>query len=186
MYGNNNYQDQGYHPSYKQDDDRSYVNYDKYKSKDKETSNSVSISKIKCENVNNNFNNVVIENLNIGNSGSRGGVATSEDDGSNGVVSANAYGNNNGDKYNDGYDKKGKDITCIINNNNTVITGGNATDGNGNIIGTCEECFREFLTPVQLSNFLEGSSFSLVHIVMQSLLQATPLMNHNSLVIYNC
>ena len=148
-YGNNNY-DREY-PSYKQESN-SYGYDDKHKSKDRDSSNSVSISKIKCENVNNNFNNVVIENLNIGNSGNGGSTS---DDGSNGDQSANAYGNN-GERYNDGYQKE-KGITCQINNNNSIIAAGNATDGNatdgeGDL---CEECF-ESLTPLQLEVITEG------------------------------
>ena len=131
----NEYEDE---PSYANDDgygseDRSQGYDDKYKSKDKETGNSVSISKIKCENINNNFNNVVIKNLNIGNSGR--GVAL--DDGTNGALSTNAYGNN-GDRYNDGY-QKDKGISCVINNNNTIITGAdNVTEPEPL---TCEDCF---------------------------------------------
>src|SRR5262245_5671770 len=48
-YKNKNYQDREYQ-SYKQDSN-SYVNDDIYKFKDKDRSNSVSISKIKCENI---------------------------------------------------------------------------------------------------------------------------------------
>ena len=59
---NNNYNLK--YPSYKQDSN-SYGYDDKYKSKDRDSS--VRINKIKCENVNNNFNNVVIGNLSIGN-----------------------------------------------------------------------------------------------------------------------
>ena len=145
-YGNNNYHREysSYQPDYKQDD-RLYGYDEKYKSKDKETSNSISISKIKCENVNNNFNNNVIGNLSIGNSG-RGGVAS--DDGTNGALNANAYGNN-GERYNDGYNKKDKDFSCIINNNNTI---NNVIEGNETtpeVPLTCIECFEEFLTPAE-------------------------------------
>ena len=141
-YENNNY-DRKY-PSYKQDSN-SYGYDDKYKSKDRD-SNSVSLSKINCENVNNNFNNVVIGNLNIGNSGEQ------EAGNSNGALNANTYGNA-GERYNDGYQKdKDKDIQCIINNNNTIITGdgGNATDGN--VTGTCEECFTLNLNAAQIED----------------------------------
>lgn len=129
--GNNNYDSE--RQSYKSDY-KSYENND-YKSKDRDSSNSVSISKIKCENVNNNFNNVVIENLNIGNSGNGGSAS---DDGSNGDQSANAYRNNGEGYHNDGY-QKDKDITCIITNNNTIITsdGSNTTEPPT----ACELCF---------------------------------------------
>ena len=149
-YGNDNYDLE--YPSYKHDYNSDYQSYgydNKYKSKDKDRDSSVSTSKIKCENVNNNFNNNVIENLNIGNSG-RGGDTS--DDRTNGVLSANANGNN-GERYNDGY-QKAKGVSCIINNNNTIITAGNATDDNGNEILTCEECFNAFLTPEQIDAFL--------------------------------
>ena len=103
LYENNNY-DLKY-PSYKQDSN-SYGYDDKYKSKDRDIN--VRISKIKWENVNNNFNNIVIGNLSIGNSGSRGVVS---DDGINGASTANTFGNN-GEKYYDGY-QKDKDIKCV-------------------------------------------------------------------------
>lgn len=139
-YANEDYDSE--YPSYKSDYNEEYKSYgnNDYKSKD---SNSISISKIKCENVNNNFNNVVIGNLSIGNSG-KGGSAS--DDRSNGVLSANAYSGNNGERYNNGY-QKDKDVTCIINNNNTIIT-----EGGGNVTEplTCEECFIEFLSETQI------------------------------------
>jgi hypothetical protein len=90
---NNNY-DLKY-PSYKQDSN-SHRYDDKYKSKDRDSS--VRISKIECENVNNNFNNVGIGNLSIGNSGSRGVVS---DDGINGASTENAFGNNGEKHYDD-------------------------------------------------------------------------------------
>ena len=130
IYKNDNHESADY-PSYEKDN---------YNSKD----TSVSINKINCENVNNNFNNVVIGNLNIGNSGSGGGAAS--DDGTNGASTANAYGNN-GERYNnDGY-QKDKGITCIINNNNTILSGKETTTP----VEECHEakdieaCFEEFL-----------------------------------------
>lgn len=145
-YENNNYYDREEYPSYKSDynseynsDYQSYENKD-YKSKDKDRdSNSVSISKINCNSVNYNVVGNVTGDNNIGNDG-REEVADS-----NGALGANTYG----ERYNDGY-QKDNGISCQITNNNTIVTGGgNATNGNGNIPLTCEECFDE-LTAGQL------------------------------------
>jgi hypothetical protein len=157
-YGNNNYDDSDY-PSYKPDykqDDRSYgYEDDKYKLKDKERSdNSVSISKINCNSVNYNVIGNVTGDNNIGNDGRAAN--------SNGALGGNAYGND-GERYNDGY-QKNKGVSCVITNNNTIITTDNATDGNGDVILTCEECFTTILTEQQLvtlygtefEEFLEG------------------------------
>jgi hypothetical protein len=156
----NNYYDREYYPSYKQDyndEYNSYENNKEHKSKDKERSNSVSISKINCNTVNYNFNNVAIGNFTNGNSGI--GEAAAAADGTNqGALNANANVNGNNQGYSNGY-QKGKDITCIINNNNTNIstgaasnaTNGNATNGNGNATDACVECFFEILTEDQIA-----------------------------------
>jgi hypothetical protein len=139
-YGNNNY-DREY-PSYKSDykqDSNSYGYDDKYKLKDKDSSNSVSISKINCINNNVNINGNNTGDINVGNSGR--GVS---DDGTNGgILAGNEFGND-GERYFDGYNKKDNGIVCEIDNsnNNTIITtDGNAPDGDVPEPITCELCF---------------------------------------------
>jgi hypothetical protein len=142
-YGKVNYYEPREYPSYKSDykqDSNSYGYDDKYKSKDKDSSNSVSINKVNCINNNVNINGNNTGDINVGNSG-RTGVS---DDGTNGgVLAGNEFGND-GERYFDGYNKKDNGIVCEIDNsnNNTIITtGGNATDGDVPEPITCELCF---------------------------------------------
>ena len=91
----------------------------------------------------------VIGNVNGDDNIGNDGAANSND-----VLNANANGNS-GERNNDGY-QKDKDISCIISNNNTIITGnGIATDGNENITDTCEECFLNNLNGTQLGIVLQ-------------------------------
>ena len=136
-YGNNNYET----PSYGKDS---------YKSK-KDSSNSVSLNKLKCINNNVNINGNNTGDINVGNSGKSGASPGTYDEGYLGVGSSG--GNYGEEGYDNGY-KKQKDagFTCIINNNNNntnIGGGGNQTNPPGptpttttlNVIKrvTCEE-----------------------------------------------
>jgi hypothetical protein len=135
---------------YGSNQDRTYENND-YKQKDKDSSNSVSITKLNCINVNNNINGDVIGNVNVGNS-ANGATA---DNGNNEALNSNGYGSN--DRNNDGY-QNSNGFSCIStnNNNNSIVTGGgNATNGNGtngNVTLTCEECFVSILNETQIAD----------------------------------
>jgi hypothetical protein len=125
---------------------QSYEN-DNYKSKDKDReSNSISISKVNCNNVN--IIGDVTGDISVGNNG-RGVGETGEDSIVRELI-GNAVGNN-GERYYNGY-QKDKDFTCIINNNNTIITADG--DDNATATGSCEDCFNEILSPEQLNNLI--------------------------------
>ena len=148
-YGNDNGYDNSQYKSYKPDYKPQYPSYgkdDRDKSKD---SKSVSINKIKCINNNVNINGNNTGDINLGNKGQ--GYLGASSSGSSGYDSGEG---NNG--YDNGY-KKDEGITCLINNNNinNNFGAGNATDGNVTEPQTCEECFRAFLTPVQISAYLQ-------------------------------
>ena len=146
-YGNDNSYDKSqYQPSsYKPDYKPAYSSYgkdDRDKSKD-----SSSINKINC--INNNINNINSNNTGDVNIGNNGQVAPRTSGGDFGTSSFGGSGYGGEGYYNDGYDnKQDKDFVCIIDNNNNIVVGagnqttpGNQTDGNGNVIDTCEECF---------------------------------------------
>jgi hypothetical protein len=144
-YRNDNYEQPEY-PSYGKDNNS-------YKSKkdSSSSSSSVSINKLNCINNNVNINGNNTGDINVGNSG-KSATGPGTEEGYLGVGSSGGYG----EGYDNGYNKqKDKGFSCIINNtiNNTIV-GGNATDGNGNVPEprTCEECFREILTPEQISD----------------------------------
>jgi hypothetical protein len=149
------------YPSYKEDYKQEYPQYGKdnnsYKSKDKERS-SVSINKVNCINNNVNINGNNTGDINVGNSGR---LASSQGTDGEGYLGVGSSGGN-GQEYDNGYKKqKGESFNCIINNNNTNnnFGAGNATDGNGDIIDTCEECFLDVLGPTDLTvfeNYLNG------------------------------
>jgi hypothetical protein len=126
-YGNNDYKTQ--YSSYGKDD--------REKSKD-----SVSIKKVKCNNINLNLNG-----LNITAGGSANGGANGDDNGaddSSQSISANGYGND--DRKKKVVDKKDGFTFVCINNNNNNVTGGNVsaptpTPTPTPVENECEECF---------------------------------------------
>jgi hypothetical protein len=151
-YGNDNYEPREYQ-SYQPDYKPQYSSYGKdtnYKSKKDSGDNiSLNINKLKCINNNVNINGNNNGSINVGNSGSSAATGSGTDEGYLGVGS---YGDN-GEGYDNGYNKqKDQGFTCIINNNNTntnivSLGGDNATDGN--IIDPCIECILENLSPEQ-------------------------------------
>jgi hypothetical protein len=123
----NNYEPTEY-PSYQPDYKPEYPSDNSYKSK-KDSSNSVSLNKLKCINNNVNINGNNTGNINVGNSG-RAATGPGTDEGYLGVGSS---GGNYGEGYDNGYKKqKDQGFTCIINNNNNntniVAGGGNITE----------------------------------------------------------
>jgi len=147
-YSDDNYGQPEY-PSYKPDYKPEYQSYGKDKSKD---SSSVSINKLNCINNNVNINGNNNGTINVGNSGkSATGSGTDE-----GYLGVGSLGGNGEEGYDNGYNKqKDKGFTCIINNNNNNVLsdGGNATNGDGNVTDTCEECFLDALGPTNLIVF---------------------------------
>jgi hypothetical protein len=126
-YGNDYGYESQYHPSYKPDYKPQYSSYDKKDdNRDKSKDNkSVDIKKIKCNNININFN-------------AAGGTGN----GNNGNTT---NGNDNNGNKTDGFKKIERDgftFICINNNNNVAggTGGGNVTDGADEEEG-CEECF---------------------------------------------
>src|SRR5215211_8411054 len=138
-YGNDN--------SYKE----SYGNDNSY-DKSKDSKKSVSLNKLNCINNNVNINGNNNGTINVGNSGkSATGSGTDE-----GYLGVGSLGGNGEEEYDNGYNKqKDKGFTCIINNNNNNVLsdGGNATNGDGNVTDTCEECFLDALGPTNLIVF---------------------------------
>jgi hypothetical protein len=154
-YGNDNNYDKPQFQSYKPDYKSAYPSYGKDdRDKSKDSSSSISINKLNCINNNLNINGNNTGDINVGNSGkSATGPGTDE-----GYLDVGSLSGNGEEGYGNGYNKqKGESFTCIINNNNinNNFGAGNATDGNVTEPETCEECFRAFLTPVQISAYLQ-------------------------------
>jgi hypothetical protein len=120
----------------------SYGKDNSYKSKD---SNSVTVKKVKCNNINVNVNGLDLNLTSVPLFSKVLGFEAQESD--EGYSGASSYGNNGGnygDKSRSDGDFK---FICINNNNNTVIGDGDG-DGNGNGNGNgnvdeCESCFDE-------------------------------------------
>ena len=159
---NDNYEQPEYYeqpreyPSYQPDYKPEYPSDNSYKSKKDSSSKSVSINKLNCINNNVNINGNNTGDINLGNSGSSAtGSGTYQ-----GYLGVDSSGEN-GEGYDNGYNKqKSKSFDCIINNNNinNNFRVGNATTPE---TITCEECFTENLSVEQLDNlteFLSGIS----------------------------
>jgi hypothetical protein len=151
-YGNNYEQDYpSYKPEYKKDSYGKDRNYDK----SKDSSNSVSLKKLKCNNINVNLNNIdATFGSPIPSDGAEGG-ATGEALAAQGGESIAANGLMNGGNNDDRsfVDRENNfAFVCINNNNNVVSGGGNATDGDGIDTEACEDCFEETLIPQQFGN----------------------------------
>jgi hypothetical protein len=154
-YDKSQYQSSSYQPDYKPE----YPSYGKDdRDKSKKDSSSVSINKLNCINNNVNINGNNTGDINVGNSGSSA-TGPGTDEGYLGDYSSGSgYDGEGYSGYDNGYNKqKGESITCLINNNNinSNFGAGNATDGIATEPQTCEECFRAFLTQVQISAYLQ-------------------------------
>ena len=130
-YGNDDYKSQ--YSSYGKDDRKD----DREKAKD-----SVSIKKVKCNNINLNLNGLNITSGGSANGGANGGANDAAD--ASDSISANGYGND--DRKKKVVDKKdGFTFVCINNNNNNVtvsnVTGGVPTPTPTPVEDECEECF---------------------------------------------
>jgi hypothetical protein len=124
-YGNNDYKSQ--YSSYGKDD--------REKSKD-----SVSIKKVKCNNINLNLNGLNITAGGTANGGSSDGANGGSDGGDS--ISANGYGND--DRKKKFVDKKDGFTFVCINNNNNNVTAFNVTAPTPTptpVEDECEECF---------------------------------------------
>jgi hypothetical protein len=129
-YGNDDYKSQ--YSSYGKDDRKD----DREKAKD-----SVSIKKVKCNNINLNLNGLNITSGGSANGGANGGANSAAD--ASDSISANGYGND--DRKKKVVDKKdGFTFVCINNNNNNVtvsnVSGGAPTPTTP-VEDECEECF---------------------------------------------
>src|SRR5215211_4583133 len=158
-YGNDDKKSYGSDPEYGMDsyDKKSYGN-DDYKSqystygKDRDSDkskDSVSIKKVKCNNINLNLNGITIgAGGNTTNGGSDG-----SDDASIGAASLSGNGDStgygNGERNHKFVDKKDGFVFVCINNNNNVAGGGNATDGNAT--DACEDCFAQTLNATEFA-----------------------------------
>jgi hypothetical protein len=115
LYSNDNYEQPEY-PSYQPDYKSKYPSYGKDdRDKSKDSSNSVSLNKIKCINNNVNINGNNAGNVSLGNKG-----VTAAAEGYSGAYSSGENGYGSEGYYNDGYNNKKQDkgFECIINNNN--------------------------------------------------------------------
>jgi hypothetical protein len=143
--------------SYDKDDYKSeYSSYGKYKDRDhdkykKDSSSSVSIKKVKCNNINVNLNGI---DVNIGglpdNGPVTGPMALAQEEADDNELESNSIQNDN-DKSSDGRDGQsdsGKDsrIVCINNNNNIVV---------GEEL-TCEDCFTKVLSDEELDDLIQA------------------------------
>jgi hypothetical protein len=124
--------------------------YKSYERNDYTKSKNIIVNENNCIN-NNNINVNTIGNSDVSSSG---GLIARED-GNEKETYASTYGTNE-DRYSKQNDKS---FSCIINNNNSIITkdGDNLTDV-GNIRPTCEECFEDWLTAPVIESFLNLKS----------------------------
>jgi hypothetical protein len=145
----NDYEDKN---SYDKDDYKSeyssYGKYDRDYDKSKKDSNSVSIKKVKCNNINVNLNGI---DVNIGGLPNTDPVALAqevEDDDE--EIESNSIENDNDESYKD------RDGKSDSNTNSRII----CINNNNNIVGeepelTCEECFTENLNDEELENLIQ-------------------------------
>jgi hypothetical protein len=146
-YGMDNYDKKSYNDNYESDYGKDR-DYDKSK---KDTSNSVSIKKLKCNNINANLNNV---DANFGSpipsDGTEGG-ANGEALSAQGAeaISANGLmnGANNGDRS--FVDRENNFAFVCINNNNNTVVEAPAVEDECPEAEDIEGCFEEFLNPDQ-------------------------------------
>src|ERR687898_3390559 len=132
--------------AYGSDDSKSqYSTYGKDNEKSKD---SVSIKKVKCNNINLNLNGVNITAGGSANGGANGAAEGSES------IAANGYGNGNGERKH--VDKKDGFTFICINNNNNNVTGGNVTAPPAPTpepeppVNECEECFDNLTVDLQV------------------------------------
>ena len=152
-YGKDN-QYNSYEPEYGMDsyDKQSYGkdsnSYDK--SKD---SNSVTVKKIKCNNINVNLNGFSGNEIGTAPTSGLDALATEAQAADEGEVGASTLGNGGGS---DGGRPSGSDsdsrFVCINNNDNNV--GGETPVTPEPPVDPCEDCFREFVTEQQISTYL--------------------------------
>ena len=132
----------------------SYEKDDRDKSKKDSSSSSVSIKKVKCNNINVNLNGL---DVNVGlpfNDGPvTGPIAVAQEEADDDYEESNSLESNNGKSY-DGKDAQSDSdtnsrIVCINNNNNLVV-------GEELEPSTCEECFTTGLTEEELDDLIQA------------------------------
>jgi hypothetical protein len=126
---------------------------DSYKSKD--SSSSVNIKKVKCNNINVNLNGIDVDiGAPNGNGPVNGAIAeaqAAEDEGASSYDSDETGYDSSGESSNNNNSFK---FVCKNNNNNTVVVV-NETIPQLEPTITCEECFTEILNAIELEQFLE-------------------------------
>ncbi len=153
-YGMDNYDKKSYNDNYESDYGKDR-DYDKSK---KDTSNSVSIKKLKCNNINANLNSV---DANFGSpipsDGTEGG-ANGEALSAQGAeaISANGLmnGANNGDRS--FVDRENNFAFVCINNNNNTVVEAPAVEDECPEADEIESCFRQFLLDALFPNFVDA------------------------------
>ena len=148
--------------SYKDDYKSEYSSYGKddrdYDKSKKDSSSSVSIKKVKCNNINVNLNGI---NANIGlpfnDDPVSGPIAVAQeaeyDEESNSIESSDEESDEGRDRQSDS--NTNSRIVCINNNNNTVIEAEEPIPPTPPEPLTCEECFEEFLSQDEIDLFGE-------------------------------
>ena len=140
--------------SYGNDDYESkYLSYgkdDNYKSKESR-SNSVSIKKVKCNNINVNVNGLDFNGLSPFFSGLAASEAQAEDEGESSYGSYETGYGGSGESANDNNSFK---FVCK-NNNNNIVVAVNETIPESPKPLTCEDCFTENLSEEQLENLTD-------------------------------
>jgi hypothetical protein len=129
----------------------SYGKDNSYKSKDS-SSKSVSIKKVKCNNINVNLNGI---DADIGGaSNGNGPIAEAQETDDEGLETNSFGSDSGGSNYGrDGQSDSDTDLFVCKNNNNNTVVVVNETIPEPTI--TCEECFTQALNATELERFLE-------------------------------
>jgi hypothetical protein len=138
--------------SYDKDDYKSeYTSYGKYEDRDhdkynKDSSSSVSIKKVKCNNINVNLNGIDVNIGGLPNNGPvTGPMALAQEEADDNELESNSIENDNDGR--DGHSDYDKDSIVCINNNNNIVVGEPKL--------TCEECFTKNLNDEELENLIQ-------------------------------
>src|SRR5918994_4882454 len=143
----------------KYDDKKSYEKDDRDKSKKDSSSSSVSIKKVKCNNINVNLNGL---DVNVGlpfNDGPvTGPIAVAQEEADDDYEESNSIESNN-DKSYDGkdaqsYSDTNSRIVCI-NNNNNIVVAEEEEEPEQPVQDPCIACFEDFLSPDEIATFVE-------------------------------
>jgi hypothetical protein len=147
---NNDYEDK---KSYDKDDYKSeFSSYGKYDRDDDKDSKSVSIKKVKCNNINVNLNGINVDFGFPNNGPVTDPVAVTQEEEDDDDEESNSIENEN-DKSDEGregeFDSDTNSRIVCINNNNNIVVGEEEPEL------TCEECFTENLNDVELETIIQ-------------------------------